>query len=118
MPAKRIIVLDKTGPSSFNYLLWADVPAGREAMWLERQGNPTASVWQGASAAENTAISTGTVVEQREDISKPGASQPDMEAEVETRWNIFQNRVTTENPWNRYGTYWDDSEVWNPDGVS
>ena len=70
---KRIIILDKVNPGQWRYLLWAAVPAGREAMWLERQNHPTGSAWSGASAAEHAAIAAGEVVEAIDVYSKPSA---------------------------------------------
>lgn len=118
--AKRIIVLDRNVDTGrFNILYWCAVPAGREDRWLEAQGNPTASRWAGASAAENTAIANGQVVEFAEKWSRQGAPDlPTAQADLEARWQILQDDVTNKNPWNRWGSYWDDTSTWTLSGVS
>jgi hypothetical protein len=115
---KRIIVLDNDGSGRFRVLYWAAVPAGREARWLAAKGNPTESAWDGASAAENTAIAAGEVVEFAESYSKQGADLPSAQADLEVRWQQIQDDVTNNNPWNRYGSFWDDTPAWTLTGVS
>jgi hypothetical protein len=104
--------------SAFTVLYWVPCPAGREPRWLQRNGNPTGSAWDGADAAENTAIANGTVLEIRETYSKQGTDLAGAQADLEATWTARNAWVQSFNPWNRWGSYWDDTETWTLDGVS
>lgn len=116
---KRIIILERNPDTGvFTVLYWCGVPAGREARWLERQGNPTASRWPGAVQAEHDAIASGSVVEFPESYSRgPGTDMATAEADLEARWRVIQDEVTNLNPWNRHGSFWDGTS-WTVTGVS
>jgi hypothetical protein len=117
--AKRIVVLDRNPDTGvFRVLYWVAPPVARQAKWLERQGNPTESKWEGATAGENSDIASGAIVEFEETYSKQGTDLPSAQADLEARWGVLNSWIATYNPWNRYGSYWDDSTGWTTDGVS
>lgn len=114
MPAKNIIILEKND-SGYRVAFWADVPATRQSFYA----NPIKrSLWGGASTEENAAIAAGTVTESAEQINVPaGATIPQMQAFLESRWTAFQSYITSYNPWLRYGTFWNGT-TWTAGGVS
>lgn len=115
--AKQIIILDQvSGPStSFRYLFWAAVPLARQPFYA----NPGAkSIWTGASAAENTALQLGQVVEKGDVYSVPtGATIAAIKASLQTMWAAYQATITASNHWSQYGTFWDGT-TWTTGGVS
>lgn len=109
MASKRIIILERTRDERpvFSIAFWADVPVARQSFYA-RVG--AVSKWIGATAADNTAIATGQVVEMIDTISMPpGATVPQIQAALQDRWSAFQGEVTNENKWVRYGTTWDET---------
>jgi hypothetical protein len=42
---------------------------------------------------------------------------PQYQAELQLRWQAFQDDVTTNNPWNRYGSTWNGT-AWVLGGVA
>lgn len=115
MPAKRIVILEKEGPVQFRYLMWADVPVARQTFYAN--ANAT-SAWKGATQSDVDALKAGQVVERTERISKPGATLPQIQAELEATWQVFQDEITNANPWVRYGSFWSDQSVWTAGGVT
>ncbi len=116
MPAKRAIILDRLEPGRFRVALWADVPAARQQFYAK---GGAVSAWTGASAAENTAIATGAVAERVQDIAaSSGATVATLRTLIQQAWQAFQDEITQENPWNRYGAFWDGVTLtWTAGGV-
>lgn len=119
--ARRIIILDRikmNGRLAFNYALWADVPAARQAFYAVAGAK---SVWTGASAEENAAIASGAVLEQVGTYQDrtPNASETiaDVRAALVVLWTAFQDQVTNADvKWSRYGTSWDGT-TWTAAGA-
>lgn len=117
MPAKRIIVLDKIdGPqTTYRFVMWADVPLARRPFYADAN---KVSEWKDASAADNTALQSGAVVERADIVQVvPGSTLASIRAEVQARWTAFQDGVTNNNLWARYGEFWDGTS-WTTGGVS
>lgn len=112
----KIIVLEKD-PSEpvYRYVLWADVPIERQPFYA----NPTAqSAWTGATASDLTALQNGSVVERAGELRlKTDGTLAQAQAELQTRWAAFQNDITSQNKWARYGTTWDGTN-WTAGGVN
>jgi hypothetical protein len=115
----RVIVLDKSDLSNqniFRYVLWADVPPVRQAFYT--QPAATVSAWKDATVGDNAQLVSGAVAEKVAEIQvAPGTGMPAIQAEIQIRWQAFQDQVTTLNPWNRYGSTWDGT-TWVLGGVA
>ena len=63
MPRLRVIILDQTSDdaNTYNCVMWADVPAARQSYYANANAK---SAWNGATAADNTNLQTGVMVEQ------------------------------------------------------
>jgi hypothetical protein len=113
MPRLRVIFLAGTpdDPNTWQAALWADVPGARQSFYAQ----PTTyiSAWSGATAADNTNLQNGSVVEQV--ITQrvpPGTSISQIEAYLQSVWQNYQNSITNNNPWVHYGSTWDGT-TWN-----
>ncbi|MGE5165129.1 MAG: hypothetical protein ACM3IH_14045 [Sphingobacteriales bacterium] len=105
MARLRVIVLDRTDPDTYRYALWADVPLARQKFYANAS---LKSVWVDATAADNTALQSGSVTETVSEQRVPsGATLTQIEGFLQTRWNDFQTYITNFNPWQRYGSTWD-----------
>ena len=118
----RAIFVEKPDPTNnnlFGYVLWADVPAGRQSFYQALWGGTThTSRWAGADAADNAALQNGSVAEQYSEVQQqPGWTRAQLQAEVATRWQTYQTSVTNYNPWVFYGTTLDPSGVWTNNGA-
>ena len=114
MPDKKVIILERLEDGrSFRYALWADVPAARQSFYREAGKK---SQWTGASLVENAAIEAGQVIEKVDVISREGAAV-DIQRELLTRWQEFQQEVNRRNPWVRYGVFC-DGVVWTGGGIN
>lgn len=116
--AKRIIVLDQPNddPTKFTVLFWLDVTPGREAFYAKPG---LVSKWPDAPALINTALAAGTLVEQSDVYSRPdGAGIAQVQADLEADLLKRQTALNTYNPWNRYGSFFDDVSGWTLTGVS
>jgi hypothetical protein len=116
----RVIILDKGRAADeqkiFRYVLWADVPPSRQSFYAQPAG--TVSAWKDAIAADNAQIVNGSVTEKVDTINgQTGWSMPQYQAELQLRWQAFQDDVTTNNPWNRYGSTWNGT-AWVLGGVA
>ena|SRR6516165_9068191 len=107
MPRLNVIILDQTAEDNNTYhvVLWADVPVARQS----RYANPGAtSAWSGATAADNTNLQTGIMVEsvvtQR---IQAGSTLPQIENFLQNLWQQYQNSINSTNLWQRYGSTWD-----------
>ncbi len=123
MPSKRIIILENQtqtqlgneAPKIFRAAFWADVPAARQAFYM-KTATPF-SAWPGASAAELTAIQTGTVTERV--LTVPIAFNVNLasaQTALQAIWTDYQAEITAANPWNRYGSFWDGT-TWTLGGA-
>ena len=109
--AKQIIILERQDgtPIVVNVAYWLVVPAG----WQSYYAKPGAvSVWKGASAPENAAIAAGQVLEVlAQETMAEGGTIPSMQAELVTRFNSAQARLTASVLLFRYGSFC-DAGVW------
>lgn len=110
MPAKRIIICDKTSAGAYRYVLWADVPAGNQTAYR----SPTkASAYENITAAELQAIRDGLVAERVGSYSSPGESVTAMQTNLQSFWTAFQSEITAETLWAEYGRFWSNVPAWN-----
>jgi hypothetical protein len=102
----RIIVLERDRDANgFDYVLWADVPTARQPFYASVDKK---SAWKDALPADNTALQNGSVVESTGHVAfPPGGSMAQTQAELQVRWNAFQNEINAANPWRYYGSTWD-----------
>jgi hypothetical protein len=114
MPRLNVIVLTRT-PDDVTAALWADVPTARQPMYANAAAK---SVWSGATAADNTALQNGAVVEsvvvQR---VPPGSTVATVQAALQVAWQNYQTSITNSNPWNYYGSTWNGT-AWTVTGVA
>jgi hypothetical protein len=75
------------------------------------------SAWKNASAAENSAIAAGQVVERvGEFVVDVGVTLATVRSQLVQLQADFQAEINADNPWNRYGTYFDGT--WHADGLA
>ena len=114
---KNIIILERNTESArtnFNYVLWAAVPAGREAIWAGQT-----SAYDGATQAEQDALASGQVAQATGSYQKEeGTNLATAQADLEAAWAQFNTYVQNHNPKNRYGTYWEQGIGWTAGGIS
>lgn len=117
MPSKRIIILEKRGPATFRYVMWADVPVARQAFYANAAAK---SQWKDASAPETAALQSGAVVERTDETNfAAGLSAAQMQTALENTWADYQAYVNAFNPWAQYGRFWQgDGSAWVAGGVS
>lgn len=106
MPRLNVIFLAQdTVTGDYSAALWADVPASRQSFYANAAAK---SVWSGATAADNTAMQNGSVVETVISQRVPaGTSIAQIETFLQNHWQTFQNQINNSNPWNHYGSTWD-----------
>lgn len=104
MPAKRVIIGNRTATGGYNYVLWADVPAGNQIAY--RDPNKRAC-HANATPAELQAIRDGLVAEKIGTYSSPNDSLATMQTNLQSFWTAFQAEVTAEALWTEYGRFWD-----------
>jgi len=107
MPRLNIIVLAHAAddPNGFNVAFWADVPAARQTFYANPQAK---SAWAQATTTDNQNLQSGAVVELvTEAHYVPGTPLAQIETELQGRWQTYQNNITNNNPWQRYGSTWD-----------
>lgn len=116
MPTKRVIVLERMNdhpPPEFRVAFWADVPVARQSFYADPS---KASVWSGATVAENTSLKNGAVLEMVDTVAAPpNATLAEIQAILENRWATFQAEVNNAKKWTRYGTVWDGT-TWTAGG--
>jgi hypothetical protein len=114
--AKKIIVLERVGePSdeSYNYVLWASVPAGREPAYADAAKT---SAYKDATVEELTALRDGTVVERTGTALYKSGSGGTFNQDLIKLHSDFQAEITRNNPYNRYGQFWDGT-AWTAGGT-
>lgn len=104
MPAKRVIIGDRTPNGGYNYILWADVPASNQPAYRD-PNKPTAYV--NANPAEMQAIRDGLVAEKTGTYSSPSDSLATMQTNLQSFWTGFQAEITAEAAWTNFGRHWD-----------
>jgi hypothetical protein len=115
MPAKRIIILEQQDAQTYRYAMWADVPAARQPFFANASAK---SAWSGALTADNTALQNGSVAEQVATFQVPaGEALATTLARLTSLWNNYQNGITNNNLWVRYGSFWDGT-TWTNAGVA
>lgn len=118
--SKRVIVLEQLGtsPLMFRYLMWADVPAVRQPFYAAKQA-AMISAWKDAAAGDNTALQNGSVAERVDQATfAVGTTLPQAQAILQAIWSAYQAEITAANPWLRYGSVMDASNVWTMSGVA
>lgn len=105
---RKIIIQERINePSdfSFRFVLWATVPVSRQALYAD----PTkTSVVKDITAEELQDLRDGKFVESQETAEfLAGTSIATIQAKLIERFNTFQAKITTANPWRFYGTSWD-----------
>lgn len=115
---KKIIVLDryKDGDLAVRACFWLVVPAARQVFYADATKT---SEFKNATAQEVQDIKDGKVYEVVESHSVSGLNITIVEvrAKLIARYNALQASVTSENPWQNYGTSWDGTS-WTPAGVA
>lgn len=109
MPAKRVIIGNRTATGAINYILWADVPAGNQTAYRDPNKK---TAYSNATPAEIQAIRDGLVAEKTGTYSSPGDSLATTQTNLESFWNAFQAEVSAEALWNDYGRFWGGG-AWN-----
>jgi hypothetical protein len=107
MPRLRVIILDQTSDdaNTYNCVMWADVPAARQSYYANANAK---SAWNGATAADNTNLQTGVMVEQLTvQRVPPNTPLAQVEAFMAQLWQNYQTQITGNNPWIHYGSTWD-----------
>src|SRR3990167_9715645 len=116
MPRLRVIVLDQVDARSFQFVMWADVPVSRQVFYVRSAG--TVSVWKDALAPDNANLVSGAVTEEVRTFQVPsGTPLGQARIAMENLWTQFQDRVTNQNPWARYGATLDGT-TWIAGGVA
>lgn len=115
--AKQIIILARSvgndGPA-WQVALWAFVPVAKQPFW---SGKQVASVWSGANAAENLAISTGAVREIVETFTTgAGLTLAQIQAALIQHAVDWQTEVNGDATFGRYGTFY-DGVIWTAGGA-
>lgn len=113
--AKRAIILDSIADGAgrqteVRVAFWADVPAPRQRFYA----NPEAtSAFLDADATELAAIRTGAIAERVEIVRRdPGSTNAQLRAEIQRAWQAWQDEITAQNPWARYGSSFNTDGTW------
>jgi hypothetical protein len=112
---KQVIILEKLdGPrTAFKFALWATVPLPRQPFYA----NPNrVSAFKNATAQELQDIKDGKVTEKIDVVSvEPGVTVATIQVQLQTAWQSFQDQVTNETTYTRYGSFWDGT-AWTASG--
>lgn len=117
---KRIIILEhvSNAPIMFRYAMWADVPSTRQAFYAAQQAGAV-SAWKDAAAGDNTALQNGSVTETvRSATFAAGTTIGQIETALAAEWTVWNATIQAANPWDRYGSVMDASNVWALSGVA
>lgn len=108
--AKQIIVLGKStnGPfDNYQFAFWYQITTGAKAQ-------TGGSVWPGASAAENTAIQNGLVLEEVENITVPvNSATTTVKDLANKRWTTRNGEVNGIGPAQYNGVFFDSISGWS-----
>lgn len=104
MPRLRAILLEVRG-GNLDFVMWADVPAGRERFYA----GPMESAWHNALPADNAELQAGRVVERvrRLALNNPPLTRAQIKTEIQKLWTRFQDEITNGDDFRVYGTAWD-----------
>lgn len=110
----RVVILEQEDARTFRYMLWADVPATRQVFYVTTAN----SAWKDAIEADNDALHAGQVVERVDKlVVVAGTTLAQARVLLEAVWQAYQDKITADNPWQRYGSTWDGS-TWVAGGVA
>lgn len=117
MPRLRVIALDRIGPHTYRYVMWADVPIVRQPFYSST--GVIASAYKFATSADLSNIQSGAYAE-RSDIIEVGSTQSlaQIEAVLDATQQSYQDTITNVNSWQFYGTNLSSSGVWTTTGVA
>lgn len=112
MPAKRIIITDRTH-DRFGYILRADVPSGNQPAFRNSQA---VCSFRNATSAELQEVRDGLVAEKsgRLDFDAPIAN---VQSYLESRWTEWQAEVTAQTTWAEDGRSWNGTSWAAPAGI-
>ena len=110
---RKIIIQERINePSdfSFKYVFWATVPTARQTYYADASKT---SVVKDITASELTSLRNGEFLEKVETANYvTGTPIATVQADLITKFNIYQTQVTAANPWKYYGTSWDSVTGW------
>lgn len=109
MPAKRVIIGDRSVNGGYSYILWADVPAGNQIAYRDPSKQ---TCYANATPAEIQAIRDGLVAERAGAYNSPNDSLATMQTNLQSFWTAYQAEITAEAAWVNFGRFWDGS-AWN-----
>ncbi len=116
--AKQIIILERTDEPSdlnFNVVFWPVVPSARVAFYADALKT---SRFKDISAQELTDLRAGSFIEIYEKVSFiAGTTLNNIRVDLAARFNRHQNDLNNQNPFVRYGTFYDGSS-WTAGGVA
>lgn len=108
--AKQIVVLGQTQTATqitVNVVFWYPITTGALA-------KTSGSVWVGASAAENTAIQAGTVLEEQQSFNFPvGATSVTIKDVLNKAWTQRNNALGGIGPNQFNGIFFDSIAGWS-----
>jgi hypothetical protein len=107
MPRLRVIILDKSldDPDTFNLIFWVDVPAARQQFYADAN---KVSAWRNATTPDNDALKSGAVVEKSGTTRHvKGTNMAQVQIDIQTQWQAYQDYVNASNPWQRQDSTWD-----------
>lgn len=108
--AKRVIVLTRSSDGTTQNIsaaFWYPITSGAQAVTQN-------SAWSGASAAENTAIQNGSVIEEVRSFSFPvGQGPTDIKDVLLQAWNERDAQISGIGPAIYQGVYNDSSTGWS-----
>lgn len=113
--AKQVIVLTKSSSESevtYTCAMWYAITSGIRTQTAGSAWVPNGSS-AGASAAENTAIQNGTVLEEVQTFTFPVSTpSADMEAYILQAWTNRNAQINGVGPNQYYGTFHDSTTGW------
>lgn len=114
---KKIIILAAVPGSAqgYRYALWAAVPATRVPFYA----NPNfVSAWKDISGPELQDLRLGNFTERVETFNNETPQNlAAVKAQLEARWTAFQAEIDERNPWDRYGSFFENTS-WTNGGVA
>lgn len=118
MPARAIVILRQVNrnPAAFDYLLRADVPAGRQILFAQ-PGYVSPFVPLAPDLDPDVAgLQAGAIVEELHAGVVCSATPAEFRASLMQQQAAFQQRVTNDPTYSRYGSYFDGT-TWVAQGV-
>lgn len=116
--AKQIIVLERLDEPSdlnFNVAFWLVVPVTRTSFYVDSN---KISQYKDISAQELSDLRAGLFIEKVQKVSYlSGQTLTFIRNDLQSRFTNLQNELNNQNPFVRYGTYFDGTS-WTTGGVS